>query len=196
MVRRSSVFSFLILIVIMLFGCGGIRYSQVAPDAKDFHPKRIGVLPVDVGPFEEARGVIDQIIAGGLVNKGWFSDVVAPDTIKNRMQSSNELRKTVSDYIAKLKTVNFSDPDLSRKIGKAYHIDAFLITNVGFWNYTVEGDDKVAKVGLGLKLVEAGTGKIIWKAGHHEAKDYWFIKPDLADVAEYLVKEMLGYMPH
>lgn len=196
MIRRSRVFCFLILIVIMLFGCGGIRYSQVAPDAKDFHPKKIGVLPVDVGPFEEARGVIDQIIAGVLVNKGCFSDVVAPDAVKNRMQSDNELRKTVSDYIAKLKTVNFSDPDLSRKIGEAYHIDAFLIVNVDYWNYTVEGEDKVAKVGIGLKLVEAETGKIIWKAGHHVAEDYWFIKPDLSDVAECLVKEMFGYMPH
>jgi len=196
MIRRSWKLYFLILIVIMLFGCGGIRYSQVAPDTEDFHPQKIGVLPVDVGPFEEARGVIDQIIAGVLVNKGWFSDVVVPDTVKNRMQSDDELRKTVSDYIAKLKTVNFSDPDLSRKIGKAYHIDAFLVVNVDFWNYTVEGDDKVAKVGIRLKLVEAGTGKIIWKAGHHVAKDYWFIKPDLSNVAEYLAKEMFGYMPH
>ncbi|MDO9529906.1 MAG: hypothetical protein Q7J27_12235 [Syntrophales bacterium] len=196
MIRKTWVLYFSILIVIVLFGCGGIRYSQVAPNAKDFHPKKIGVIPVDVGTFEEARGVIDQIIAGVLVKKKWFSDVVAPDMINNRMQSDDELRKTVVDYLAKLKTVNFSDSDLSMKIGEAYDIDAFLIVNVDYWNYTVEGEDKVAKVGLGLKLVQAETGNIIWKAGHHVAKDYWFIKPDLPDVADALVKEMLDHMPH
>lgn len=196
MIRKLWVIYFSILIVIVLFGCGGIRYSQVTPNAKDFHPKKIGVLPVDVGAFEESRGVIDQIVAGVLVNKGWFSDVVAPDMINNRMQSDDELRKTVTDYLAKLKTVNFSDADLSMKIGKAYDIDAFLIVNVDYWHYTVEGEDKVAKVGLGMKLVEAETGNIIWKAGHHMAEDYWFVKPDLPDVAESLVKEMFDHMPH
>jgi len=196
MIRKTLIRSFLILSVMILLSCGGIRYSQVAPNAKDFHPKKIGVLPVDVGAFEEARGVIDPIIAGVLVNKGWFSDVVTSETINNRMKSDDELRKTVSDYIAKLKTVNFSDADLSTKIGKVYDIDAFLIVNVDCWNYTVEGEDKVARVGLGLKLVEAVTGGIIWKAGHHVAEDYWFIKPDLPDVADGLVKEMLNHMPH
>ncbi len=196
MVRKTLIRSFLILSVMILFGCGGIRYSQVAPNAKDFHPKKIGVLPVDVGPFEEARGVIDQIIAGALVNTGWFSDVVTSEAINNRMQSDDELRKTVSDYIAKLKTVNFSDADLSMKIGEVYDIDAFLIVNVNYWHYTVEGEDKVAKVGLGLKLVEAVTGDIIWKAGHHVAEDYWLIKPDLSDVAVGLIKDMLNHMPH
>lgn len=196
MIRRSWVLYFSVLIVIMLFGCEGIRYSHVAPDAKDFHPEKIGVLSVDVGIYEEARGVIDQIIAGVLVKKGWFADVVTSDTVKSRMESDDDLRKAVFDYIAKLKTVNFSDPDLSRNIGEAYQIDAFLVINVNFWNYTVEGADKVAKVGLGMKLVEAETGNIIWKAGHHVAKDYWFVKPDLPDVAKGLVKEMIGHMPH
>ncbi len=196
MIRKLFVFNFSILIIIIFFGCGGIRYSQVAPNAKDFHPKKIGVLPVDSGAFEESRGVIDQIIAGVLVNKGWFSDVVAPDTINNRMQSDDELRKTVADYLAKLKTVNFSDAELSIKIGEAYDIDAFLVVNVDYWHYTVEGEDKVAKVGLGMKLVEAETGNIIWKAGHHLAEDYWILKPDLSDVADGLVKEMLDHMPH
>lgn len=196
MIRKALTRSFLVLSVMILFGCGGIRYSQVAPKAKDFHPKKIGVLSVDVGAFEEARDVIDKIIAGVLVNTGWFSDVVTSETINNRMRSDDELLKTVSDYIAKLKTVNFSDTDLSTKIGEAYDIDAFLIVNVDYWHYTVEGNDKVAKVGLGLKLVEAVTGDIIWKAGHHVSEDYWFIKPALPDVADGLVNDMLDHMPH
>jgi hypothetical protein len=195
-IGKSAGLSLFALFIIILIGCGGIRYSSLAPDAEDFHPKKIGVLPVYVGPFEEARGIIDQVIAGVLIEKGWFTDVVAPDTVKGQMQSNDDLRKAVFGYIAKLRTVNFSDPDLSRKIGEGYHVDAFLVVNLDYWDYTTEREDKIARVGLGLKLVEAGTGNIIWKACHSIAKDYWLFKPDLSDVAKDVVKKMLNYMPH
>lgn len=196
MIGGSARLSLFALFIIILIGCGGIRYSRVAPDAEYFHPKKIGALPVYVGPFEEARGIIDQVVAGVLTEKGWFTDVVAPDTVKGQMQSNDGLRKAVSEYIAKLTTVNFSDPDLSQKIGEEYNVDAFLVVNLVHWDYTVEREDKVARVGLGLKLVEAETGKIIWEAYHSIAEDYWLFKPDLPDVAKDVAKKMLNYMPH
>ncbi len=196
MIGKSAILSLFALFVIILIGCGSIRYCWVAQGTGNFHPKRIGVLPVYVGPFEEARGIIDQVIAGVLIEKGWFTDVVAPDTVKGQMQSNDDLRKYVSGYIAKLRTVNFSDPDLSRKIGEGYHVDAFLVVNLEHWDYTVEREDKIARVGLGLKLVEAETGKITWKACHSIAEGYWLFKPDLPDVAKDVAKKMLNYMPH
>ena len=36
----------------------------------------------------------------------------------------------------------------------------------------------------------------MWKAGHHLGKTYILIKPDLADVARSVVKEMVEEMPH
>jgi hypothetical protein len=196
MKKKAYILPFMALLILTLLGCGGLRYSQVAPDAKDFHPKSIGVLPVDVGTYEEARGVIDQVIAGVLVETQWFTDVVAADTINNQLQSNEEFRKNYLDYLSKLKTVNFSDPELSKKIGDVSKIDAFLITNVDYWNYTKENDDKVGKVGIGLKMVDASTGKIMWKAGHHEAESYMLIKPKLPDVAKDLFKMMIKEMPH
>jgi hypothetical protein len=196
MKKKAYILPFMTLLILTLLGCGGLRYSQVAPEAKDFHPKSIGVLPVDVGTYEEARGVIDQVIAGVLVETQWFTDVVAADTINNQLQSNEEFRKTYLDYLSKLKTVNFSDPELSKKIGDVSKIDAFLITNVDYWNYTKENDDKVGKVGIGLKMVEASTGKIMWKAGHHESESYMLIKPKLPDVAKDLFKMMIKEMPH
>lgn len=196
MTGKVRAVSVAVLLALMLFGCGGLRYSQVAPEAKDFHPKTIGVLPVDVGTYEEARGVIDQIAAGVLVDKRWFTDVVAADTISNQIKSNDELQKVVFDYLSKLKTVNFSDPELSRKIGELSKIEAFLVINVDYWNYTKENDKKVAKVGIGIKMINAGTGTILWKAGHHEAEDYMLIRPKLPDVAKDLIKKMIGEMPH
>jgi hypothetical protein len=194
--RRVFIVSLVILLCVTLFGCGGLRYSQVAPEAKNFHPKRVGVFPVDVGTYEEARGVIDQVIAGVLVDTQWFTDVVAADIISNQLQSNEELRKVYLDYISKLKAVNFSDPEMSKKIGEISKVDAFLVINVDYWNYTKENEKKVAKVGVGIKMMDASSGKILWKAGHHEAEDYLLIKPKLPDVAKDLVKKMIKEMPH
>ena len=49
MIKKARIFSWMIFLTLMLVGCGGLRYAQVAPEAKDFHPQKIGVLPVDVG---------------------------------------------------------------------------------------------------------------------------------------------------
>lgn len=197
MITKKIGISFLVLLLVVAFiGCGGLRYSQVAPEAKDFHPKKIGVFPVDVGTYEESRGVIDQIIAGVLVEKQWFEDVVAADIINNQLQANGELRKIYLDYIAKFKAVNFSDPELSKKIGDITKVDAILLVNVDYWLYTRESDKKVAKVGFGMKMIDASTGKILWKAGHHEAEDYMLIKPKLPDVAKDVVSTMIKEMPH
>lgn len=184
-----------VLALLLLSACGGVRYSQIAPDAKNFHPKKVAVLPADVGMYEEARGTVEQIFAQTLVEKKWFTDVVDAKTIEIQLQSNDEYRRALLDYLVKLKTINTSDIDLSRKVGEKSQVDAFFVITVDFWNYTREDGDKVGKVGLGIKMIEAATGKIMWKAGHHEAESYWMIKPDLTDIAKELIKVMVAEMP-
>jgi len=194
--KKVYILPLLILLLLMFFGCSGLRYSQVEPEAKDFHPKRIGLFPADVGPNEEAKGIIDQVIAGVLVDRQWFTDVVAADEIRTQIQDSEDLRKIYLDYISKLKAVSFSDPELSKRIGEITKVDAFLLVNVDYWTYTRENDNKVAKVGIGIKMIDASSGKILWKAGHLEAEEYMLIKPKLPDVAKDVVKKMIKEMPH
>lgn len=194
--NRTCILSVLVLLIITFIGCGELRYSQVIPEAKDYHPKRVGVFPVDVGTYEEARGVIDEIIANVLVDKGWFANVVAADTINNQIQTNEELRKAYLDYISKLKAVNFSDPGLIKKIGEITGVDSFLVANIDYWNYTKVDDDKVAKVDIGIKMIDAASGKILWKAGHQEIENYMLIKPKLPNVAKDLVRKMIREMPH
>jgi hypothetical protein len=67
---RSSVLFLSGLLALALCWCGGVRYSHAAPGSKDYHPKGVGLLPSDVGPYEEARGVIDEVVAGVVVKKG------------------------------------------------------------------------------------------------------------------------------
>ena len=185
-----------ILLILSLAGCGGLRYSEVDPEAGNFHPERIGILPVDVGPYEEARGTVDQIIAGVVSEKKWFTDIVSGNDIQRQLQENEELRKVTADYTAKLKAVNFSDPDLSRRIGEICRVDAFLVVSLDYWNYTTEATDKVGKIGLSMKLISAAEGRVLWKAGHSRAQKYLLIKPQLPDVARALAREMIAEMPH
>lgn len=196
MMKKGMVVSLVMALSLILWSCGGLRYSQVSPHANDFHPKSVGVLPADVRSYGEARGVVDQIFSGILAKKGWFESVVSPDSIRDQMTYNTDARKAVVDYITKLQTVNFSDPDLSKKIGEFSKMEAFLVVTVDFWNYTVEGEDKIAKVGFAVRLVESETGKIMWEAGHHETKDYLLFKPDLTDLAEDVAKAIIAEMPH
>jgi hypothetical protein len=194
--KKIARFCTIILAFLILTACGGLRFSQVAPEAKNFHPQRVAVLPADVGTYEEARGSVEQVFAGVLVDKKWFTDVVDAQSITTQMQASEDYSKAMFDYLLRLKTVNISDPVLSKKIGDQSKVDAFFIINVDYWNYTRENDKKIGKVGLGIKMIETSTGKVMWKAGHHQEESYILIKPDLPDVAKSLVKTMSEEMPH
>jgi hypothetical protein len=184
------------MIGLMFCACSGIRYSEIAPGAKDFHPRRIGILPVDVGTYANARGVIDRIFADVLTDSSWFASVSNAEMVNKQILANEETGKVVLDYVSKLKTVNYSDPELSKKVGELLKIDAFLVVDLIYWNYTKIEDDRVAKVEVAATMINANTGQILWNAHHHEAEKYTFFQPQLPDVAKNMVKKMIAEMPH
>ena len=186
----------LTIVLLGLLGCGGLRYSQVAPEAKGFHPQQIAVLPADTTTFPDAKASVDRVFAEVLVERKWFTDVVGGEEIGRRLETDAELRQTVSEYLAKLRNVSYSDPELSERIGTLTRTEAFLLVQVDYWNYTTEDDTKMGKVGISITMIETKTGKTIWRAVHNRASDYMIIKPDLPDVARGLIREMIGHMPH
>ncbi|MEN6622170.1 MAG: hypothetical protein ABFD50_11540 [Smithella sp.] len=197
MTRKIFPIFSLVFLIMSLAACGGLRFSQLADEAKDFHPRTIAIFPVEIGGNnEEVRGSVEQIIAGVLADKKWFADVIDTENLNRQLLANEELRKVMADYISKLRTLNYSDPDLSKKIGEIVKADAFLLVSVDIWNYTIEKEDKFAKVSLGMKLYDAETGKVMWKAGHQIADEYILIKPGLPKVARNVAREMIGYMPH
>lgn len=185
----------LALLLLYLQGCGELRYSKIAPEAKDFHPQRIALLPADASAFGEAKDHIDRLFAEVLAEKNWFAEVLGGGAIARRLETDAELRQTIAEYLAKRDKLSFSDPELSGRIGALTRSDALVLTRVDYWNYTTQEDTKVAKVSLSIIMIEAKTGKTIWTATHQRVSDYLIIKPDLADVAKALIREMVGYMP-
>ena len=196
MARKLFIICNLILCFFVLVACGSLRFYQVDPEAKDFHPKGIAIFPVHVGPYEEARLVTEKIIADVLIEKKWFTNVIDTENLNRQILSNEELRNAMTAYLSKLNTLNFSDPGLSRKIGELTKVDAFLLVSVDTWSYTVEKDDKVGKVSMGMTLYEASTGKRMWKVGHDRAESYILIKPDLSAVARKVARDMVNEMPH
>jgi hypothetical protein len=184
-----------ILLILLLGGCAGIRFSQTAPEAEGFRPQSVALLALDVVGFEEAREVLDRIIAAELADEKRFKSFFSYQQIQRLLQENEPLRKTTAAYLNKLKAVNFSDSDLSKKIGELAGVDAFLLVSVDYWYYTQEADKNVAKVGLGMKLINAATGAVIWKGGHDLAENYMFMKPALSDVARNVVRQMFRAMP-
>lgn len=186
----------LFMAIFCLVACGGLRFSHLDPAAKDFHPKRIVIFPIDTGTYEESRTHLEQIIPGVLAEKKWFSEITDTASLNRQVAANEELRKAMTDYLSKLQTLNYSDSALSKKIGELTRSDAILLVAVDFWNYAVEKDKNLAKVSIGLKLIDSESGKMMWKAGHQLSESYVLFKPELSKVARDVVKEMAAQMPH
>ena len=195
MITKTGIKAVIAILCLGILGCGGLRYSEISPDARDFHPRRIAVLPADTTAFAEAKGVVDRLFTEALIERQWF-DVVGGEAVGRRLESDEAFRKVVAGYLAKRANVSFSDPELSGRIGGLTGTDAFLLVRVDYWNYATENDKKLAKVSLSITMVEAKTGKALWMAAHHKISEYLIIRPDLPDVAKDLIREMIGYMPH
>jgi exo-beta-1,3-glucanase (GH17 family) len=196
MIKKIFVICILIIFVLSVIACSSLRFSQLAPEAKDFHPQRIVIFPADAVNYEEAKGVVEKVVAGVLAEKKWFTNVIDAENLNRRILVNEELREVIKEYLSKLNTLDFSDPDLSRKIGELAKADAFLLVSVDAWNYAIEKDKKVAKVSLTMKLYEASSGKRIWKAGHDITESYILIKPHLSEVARNVTRDMVKEMPH
>lgn len=185
-----------VLAVWLVAGCENLRLVQTAEEAKDFHPKSIGVLPADAGIYKDAEGKIDDIITDVLVRTKWFQTVVGGEDIRKQIEANPELKKSVDVYLAKLRELNFSDPELCKVISELCGIEAILIPTVDVWEYTMLGGDKIARVGISMKLIDTRTGKSIWKAGHLVSEEYRFLKPELTSMGRSMVRKMIDRMPH
>ncbi len=184
--------------VFMTVACGGLHFNQLSPEAKEIHPKRVAIFPLQVWNHKEAdsRVVVEKIVADALVERKWFENVMDAESLKQKVQESEELSKLKEEYLAKLQMLNFSDPELIRKIGDLIQVDSFLLLSVDEWKYYTQGDEKMAEVGLSMAMYDIATGKVIWKANHSIVEDYMLLKPELSKVARKVAHKMVKYMPH
>ncbi|MGQ0810718.1 MAG: hypothetical protein ACT4OO_05775 [Nitrospiraceae bacterium] len=180
---------------LLLSGCGGIQETWEGPAAKSFHPRAIAILPPMASQYDGAREDVQDVLAASLAKIGKFERVVSPDQATEVFQGSKEAFDALVFYFSRLETTGHSDKDLATKLGKAMNADALLVVRINAWEYVRKEGDNLGRVGLGLRLVDASNGAVVWKARHEKARSYIFFRPNLKEIAVELSDEMIKYMP-
>lgn len=185
-----------IFFAVTLAGCGGLQETWEGPGAIVFRPQSIAVLPPMASQYDSAREDVQEVLAASLMKAGRIERVVLPEQVTDIFQGSKEAFDSLVFYFSRLEMTGQSDKDSAIKLGKALNVEAFLIVRINAWEYSRRAEgDKVGRVGLSLRLIDATTGATIWKARHERTSSYIFSKPNLKEVATELTDEMIKYMP-
>jgi len=179
--------------LLVLTGCGGLHEMYEGPTAATFKPKTIVVLPPIVGAYEGAREASQTAMVSRLRKSGRYDTVVAPDDA-NAAFVSKEGSDLLAAYYSKLETTGQSDPEMAMKIGKLVQAEALLVAKINNWEFGRAEGDSFGKVGMGLRLIDASNGAIVWKGRHDKLKTFMVFKPKLKDIADDLIEEMLKYL--
>mgnify|MGYP001581562073 CR=1 FL=1 len=180
--------------LLVLTGCGGLQEVWEGPSAATFKPKTIAVLPPMVGAYEGARESSQAVLVSVLSKSGRYESVVNPDQV-NGAFSAKEASDLLAAYYSKLDTTGQSDPGMAMKLGQLVQAEALLVPKINNWEYGRAEGDSFGKVGMGVRLIDAATGAIIWKGRHDKVKTYMMFKPALKDIAEDLSEYIVKYMP-
>jgi len=182
------------VLILFLTGCGGLHELWEGPSAATFKPKTIAVLPPIVGAYEGAREASQTTIYSKLKKSGRYQSVISTEDV-NAAFIPKEGSDLLTAYYSKLETTGQSDPELAMKIGKLVQAEALLVAKINSWEFGRAEGDSFGKVGMGMRLIDASNGAIVWKGRHDKIKTYMLFKPKLKDIAEDLVDEMSDYLP-
>jgi len=180
--------------LLVLTGCGGLQEVWEGPTAGAFKPKTLAVLPPMVGAFESAREASQQALVSALIKTGRYESVIPSDQV-NAAFTAKEASDLLAAYYSKLDTTGQSDPGLAVQLGRLVQAEALLVSKVNNWEYGRAEGDSFGKVGIGLRLIDASHGAIVWKGRHEKVKTYMVFKPALKDIAEDLSEYLVKYMP-
>lgn len=191
---RTTLIGVLGVGLVLVTGCGGLQEVWEGPSAATFRPKTIAVLPPMVGAYEGARESSQAVLVSVLSKSGRYQSVVSPDQV-NGAFSAKEAGDLLAAYYSKLDTTGQSDPAMAMKLGQLVQAEALLVPKINNWEYGRAEGDSFGKIGMGVRLIDAGTGAIIWKGRHDKVKTYMMFKPALKDIAEDLSEYIVKYMP-
>lgn len=195
--KKFSILLCLGLLSLMASGCASLNYNEIASNAGSFAPRVVVVLPavkMPEGADQEADKVAKAIYdAAVATNK--FERVIDQVTAKSQMEANSDLQNAVLSYTQKLRALQVSDKESCRKIGEIFQADTIIVAEVGKWGYFTISDEKAGEVGLAIKMADAATGSVYWKAAHAAKETYHLFKPNLGEMALDLAKEIFKFMP-
>ncbi len=190
--------SFVLLAMFALFvtGCGSLNYNQASQNASKFHPQMTVLLPVKMQDgYDTAGEELHNKFTEDLTTSGVFGKLIDPATARNQMIANKSLSDAVTAYLSKLYITGVSDAELSRKIGEEYNSDTIIVADVSRLGFVSLDGKKSAEVSLGIKVIDAATGAVYWKAAHTDRASYMFFAPNLSEMARDVMKNILSYAP-
>lgn len=194
---RTKAVLYSCMVMLTMTGCASINYNEIAPNAGAFKPKVAVVLPsikMPEGVEQQADNVVKAIYDAAVATKR-FDRVMDPMDARFQMFNNRELQDAIISYTTKLSSLGVSDKESCRKIGEIYQADTIIVGNVGKWSHVKYAGEKAGEVGIAIKMADAATGSIYWKASHTAKKTYSLFKPDLTDMAAELAIKIFDYMP-
>lgn len=193
--KRSGLIIVLAFVAILLAGCGWTQYLRLSIPETPQKWGRVGIFPADGMAHKEAEGAVEGIIFDLMGVRLPPGEVIRPGTLRSRL-NDEALRQMVADYSEKLYILNFSHPELSKKIGVALEVDTFLFSRIEYWGYSLDRKKRnEARVGMSLIAIEASSGRVLWRGVRYESRDFLFLKPELTGVARSLLRRMVAEFP-
>jgi hypothetical protein len=192
---KRTLWIWIVLVAGVLVGCGGLQETWEGPGAASFRPRSIAVLPPIIGSLEGSRDLAHEVVTYALKRSERYPYVVDPEQVNGILINSIETREVFAGYLSLLETAGISEQDAAIKLGDALKADALMIVRVNAWEYTRFEGDNVARVSMGMRLVDTRHGAIVWRGRHEKREGYIFFRPDLRDLAADLAEYMIKYIP-
>ncbi len=187
---------FLIFILVFLTSCASIEFNEIANNATLFRPKVVVLLPVRMPDgYEHDAAKAEKAVIDNALKTQRFEKILSPEQARLQMADNKELQDSIISFTTKLKTLGVTDKDLAQKIADAYLADTLIVADVSRWGYSEILGEKFAEVAISIRLIDASTGSVYWKAMHKEKETYSLFRPDLGNIANDVAKRIFKNMP-
>jgi hypothetical protein len=138
--------------------------------------------------FTKVKGKVYQ----NVLQTNLFASLLNDAEVNSRLNKQKLLKQETTIYLDSLANVAVSDKDISSKVGKYLNSDTFLVYQIDLWPC----DNCITKdiMSIKLRLVETGTGAIIW-TGIAEEREI-VQENDLESSLFTLTDELVGLFYH
>ena len=189
--RKGFLAGLLVLVTLMSIGCGTKTASDyyVRPDVELGFIKRIAVLPFQNNSSDEfAAERLREVVITQVMSMGIF-DVVDKGIVDSVLREEAVEPGTPIDKLT------------LKRLGQRLNVQAFMLGSVDQAGENRRGSFSYPELSLALRLVEAKTGMVLWRAsGHGSGYSTWgrlfgLAPEDSYQVGVGVVKEMLSSIP-
>src|SRR5690349_824441 len=116
----------IVLLTVLLAGCGGLQETWEGPGASGFRPGSIAVLPPIIGALEGSREIAHEVVTATLKKSKRYSEVMDAEQVNDFLINSNDARETFAKLLSTLESTGLSEQEAAVKLGKALKVDSLL----------------------------------------------------------------------